>query len=79
MAEHVGEGQQQEFLALEGVTWSNPSIPWEDRGLEWAAEALAYGLSEQLGLGWCVPGGRGEKYLEGFQLLTGRNPLVPCA
>lgn len=79
LAEHVGEDQQQEYLAYEGVAnWSDPNDPWGDRGVERAAETIAYGLSDQPTADRCTVRGPSETYPDGFRLLTGREPLVTC-
>ena len=78
MAEHLTLAAQREFLAFEGLPrWSDWSDPWVDRGVERAAESIAFGLSEDLGPA-CRQGGSAERYLDGFRLLTEREPLVSC-
>ena len=75
MHERVDEATRQRFLRFSGVDrWDDPEDEWAQRGMEQAADAIAYGL---LGM----PEYRAancERSLEGFRLLTGHEPLTSC-
>jgi hypothetical protein len=75
MNEHLDETTRDEFLRFAGLArWNDPGDEWGERGMERAADAIAYGL-----LG--VPEYRAtrcQQSLEGFRLLTERDPLTSC-
>ena len=64
------------FLDLRGLdTWQDNSVPWEERGVEHAAEVMAWGLmDEELFLTSIGEAGT-PQLAEAFELLTGRKPL----
>jgi hypothetical protein len=78
MDHNLTEEARAGFLAFEGLTqWSDWSDPWPDRGVERAAEAMAYALTERITTG-CAPGGASHRYLDGFRILIGEEPLATC-
>ena len=67
------------FLELTPPTrWRSETTDWNQRGVEWAAEILAWGLldrpEELLRLGFppC------EQRTSAFRVLTGNDPMSPC-
>ena len=48
MLDHVDEGTVDGILALsDRTTWDNPGVTWSDRGVEYAAEVMAWGLMDE--------------------------------
>lgn len=75
---HLDEATRQEFLTAEGLTWADHDQPAELRGTERAADALAYGLIDELSPLWFSSGVSCEHYLELFRMLTDAEPLSSC-
>jgi hypothetical protein len=76
MLDYADEEIRSRLLELSGrEVWSDPGTAWTDRGVEYAAEVLAWGLADepvrlvQLGDPPC------EELTAAFQLLTGLPPL----
>jgi hypothetical protein len=79
MAQHMSEQDKQDFLTLENLdNWSDFTDPWPERGMERAAEAIAFALSGTPASA-CTPDGPGSQYEEGFRLITDREPLATCS
>lgn len=80
LAENVHAGIRERFLERLGLTaWSDPQLPWDEQGVEWAASFVGWGLlDEHYGL-WELGNPPVEQRYEGYQLLTGRQPLRPTA
>lgn len=76
--DHLDEATRQEFLAAEGLIWADHSEPAEKRGTERAADAIAYGLIDELSPLWFTSGISCEHYHELFRMLTGAKPLSSC-
>ncbi|MCV2393649.1 hypothetical protein OEB99_04950 [Actinotalea sp. M2MS4P-6] len=80
MAAHADAETEAEFMALVGVdSWNDSHAPWAERGIEWAAQFLAWGLSgrrDQLLFLGDEP--RCGLRAEGFRMLTGSEPLTTC-
>jgi hypothetical protein len=48
MLDHVDDGTVDDVLALSGrTTWDNPGVTWSDRGVEYGAEVMAWGLMDE--------------------------------
>ncbi|HET6952220.1 MAG TPA: nuclear transport factor 2 family protein [Acidimicrobiales bacterium] len=81
MYRQVDEATQQAFMDHMGLeAWSSAEVGWYDRGVEQAAQVLAWGLMDEpipttrLGDLPC------EQLVEAFRLLTGDHPLLDaCA
>ncbi len=77
--ESVDEPTRAAFLEAVGLdNWSDPGDRWLERGVERAADTLAYGLAgEPVTL---VPEIHGdcEDRDAGFRILTETDPLAPC-
>lgn len=71
VAANVEERQRSAFLKLRGLEhWSEPDIPWNERGTEWAAVVVQQGLS-----GLPLPpalSDEAKSRLASFELLTGK-------
>ncbi len=82
MAEHVDQAIIAEFLQVSGqATWADRDEPWEDRGVELAAETIAWALMDEpapMGAGLGQRTCRQRAAL--FQTLTGTapGPATPC-
>ena len=68
---NVTDSQRSAFMNLRGLEhWTNPDIPWNQRGTEWAAVIIQQGLS-----GLPLPpalSNEARSRLESYELLTGR-------
>jgi hypothetical protein len=75
LLDHAGDSTRAEVLVLSGrEVWADESVPWVDRGGEYAAEVLAWGLADEV-IGLERLGGPPcEQVAAVFQLLTGRMP-----
>ena len=72
---NVPDEVRQDFLAETGLVWYNAQVPWKERGIEAAAEAIAWGLYEKP-LTAEQAAGHAER-LRHFELLTGiQSPRV---
>ena len=76
MLDQTDGATEQRVLELSGrAVWNEDGVAWQDRGVEYAAEAMAWGLAaEELGL---VRLGRPpcEELAAVFRVLTGTEPL----
>lgn len=79
LLDHADREDREAFLALTGLdTWDDAAVPWHERGVEHAAETLAWGLVEgELELGRIgFPSCR--LLATSFELLTGTEPIQDC-
>lgn len=79
VVDHPDGPTRQAFMELVGAaTWNDKEEPWRERGAEWAAETLSWGLKGSGGTS--VPLGMPACALlaEGFGILTGADPLTSC-
>lgn len=76
---YADESTQDAFTDLMGLpTWDDTTEPWAFRGIEWAAETLAWGLHDQP-VGMFQFGDPSCATLtEGFALLTGHDAPHAC-
>ena len=73
---HTDDSIRADYLELTGLQrWSDPQDPWEERGVELAAETIAYGLMDE-------PVERHPEFdadrtelVNGFRILTGSDPI----
>ncbi len=80
LVNNTDDGVRQEFMDWVGVGhWNDKEEPWSERGMEWAAETLAYGLQGIPGTSQPVGAPDCAILAEGFRILTGEEPLTPCA
>jgi hypothetical protein len=76
--QYVDEQRRDRFTEwVDTPTWSDRSFEWDERGTEWAASFIAWGLMDApmplFELGEPPIADR----FDGFQLLTGHRPLQP--
>jgi hypothetical protein len=77
--QHLHEPTRHRFVEQLGLTsWNDPTTAWDQRGNEWAADTMAWGLIDRactlttLGAPPC------DQLTEAFHTLTGVPPLTPC-
>jgi hypothetical protein len=75
--DQAGDATRRSLLTVSGRrVWSDPDVLWVERGVEYAAEVIAWGLIdepirlEQLGNPPC------EELTAAFDVLTGRRPIL---
>jgi hypothetical protein len=80
MIDHVDDETVQELLVVSGrTTWDDQTVPWIDRGVEYAADVVAWGLLEEglpmvrLGAPPCV------ELARAFAVITDSSPSNRCA
>lgn len=77
---HTGPATRAEVLALVDLPrWSDPDDPWAERGVERAADAVAYGLMDEPVDIASELGVDCEERLATFRILTGTEPFAACA
>jgi hypothetical protein len=80
MIDQVGDETQRQVLEVSGrEAWASLEVPWSERGVEYSAEVLAWGLLDQ-----AIPLARVdappcEELRTVFRLLTGVDPLRTAA
>ncbi len=79
MIDHVDDETVQELLVVSGrTTWDDQTVPWIKRGVEYAADVVAWGLLEEslpmvrLGAPPCV------ELARAFSVITGSSPPNRC-
>lgn len=80
LAEHTNAEQRRRFMVRTGAgAWRGPDDPWAERGVEQAADTLAWGLlgGYRVVLGRPLP--ECEQLPVGFEILTGVPPLTSCS
>lgn len=79
LATHLTGTAQDTFVRHIGVdTWNDPSHPWQQRGVEWAADTLSWGLGGTLQPEFAVTDPGCDRLADGFRILTGHDPLTTC-
>ena len=74
--DHVDSAAQSAFLDLVGLEeWQDPSAPWADQGVEYAAEVVTWGLLDEPPSMVRIGGPPCELLTDAFELLTGRPPV----
>jgi hypothetical protein len=79
LSQYVTEPVAEEFMDLTGArSWRDPDVPWTERGVEQAADTMAWGLlGEAIEiLGRPLP--PCELLLDGFMILTDTAPTSQC-
>ena len=80
LAAHLSEPAQSTFIDHAGVTsWNDKAEPPAQRGVEWAAETLSWGLGGALQTEFAFTSPPCETLADGFRILTGTEPLTTCA
>lgn len=77
--QHLGGTEQQAFLDYMGLKdWYRADLPWDRRGVEQAAQVIAWGLMDEP----IAPARLGDRscaeLAEAFQVLTGVTPQIGC-
>lgn len=80
MYDNVDGVQQQAFLEQVGLdVWRDADVFWPERGVEAAAETIAWGLAGARYAGYAIePAPACEELTDRYRLLTGRWPLTSC-
>lgn len=79
MNEYIDEHTRTSFLRFEGVPrWSDPTDPWEDRGMERAANTIAHWLMHESGSARISDQLACRHVRGGFRIITGIEPLTEC-
>ena len=74
--DYADRATERELLELSGRnTWNDPDVPWSERGFEYAAEVLAWGLLEETAPMVRIGQPPCEELAAAFELLTGTAPL----
>lgn len=77
--QHLDATTRRYFLDTIGLeTWNSHEYPWDERGFEWAACIVAWGLNDTSLRMFELDEPPMELRFQGFQLLTGRCPLRPA-
>jgi hypothetical protein len=79
LSEHIPEPVADQFMGLTGAqTWRDPDVPWAERGVEQAADTIAWGLlGETIEiLGRPMP--PCDLLHDGFRILTDAAPTSDC-
>ncbi|MFN3216946.1 MAG: hypothetical protein ACE367_10655 [Acidimicrobiales bacterium] len=77
--QNVDADAREKFMAHTGATvWDDPAVPWHARGVEQAAETLAWGLMSEPTAAPTCPDSACLRRSAGFSILTGRTPDVDC-
>jgi hypothetical protein len=79
MDQHLGDTEQQAFLDYMGLEdWYRADLRWDRRGVEQAAQVIAWGLMDEP-IAPARLGGRScAELAEAFQVLTGVTPQIGC-
>ena len=79
LVDHTDDSTREEFMDALGLqSWNDDDEGWANRGVEWAAETLTWGIKGvdvtplTLGSPSC------DLLAEGFRILTGTEPLTTC-
>lgn len=76
---YVDEATEGGFVALMGLsTWDDTGEPWARRGIEWAAETLAWGLHDHPVGMFAFGDPSCETLTDGFRWLTGVESSSTC-
>jgi hypothetical protein len=80
MWQNLDEPTREQFLArMQLRAWDAPGVPWETRGMEQAADVIAWGLAEAPLQGRELADRSCAELTQAFELLTGAAPLhLPC-
>lgn len=79
LAAHFSEAAQAAFIDHAGVsTWNDKDEPPAQRGVEWAAETLSWGLGGTLQTEFAFTRPPCDALADGFRILTGTEPLTTC-
>ncbi len=80
MYDHLDEGDRSAFTELVGLdTWRDANVFWPERGVEVAAETIAWGLAGDYDAEYLIePPPDCDELTERYVMLIGRDPLTTC-
>ncbi len=80
MYDHLGERDERAFLERVRLdSWRDANVFWPERGVEVAAETIAWGLAESAQAEYVIgPRPDCAELTARFVMLTGRHPLTAC-
>ncbi len=79
LAAHLTQPARATFIDHAGVnTWNDKAEPPAQRGVEWAAETLSWGLGGAMQTEFAFTSPPCDTLADGFRILTGTEPLTTC-
>ena len=79
LVDHTDQATRQAYLDHVGLdNWNDTRQPWGRRGVEWAAETLAWGLKGTGTSPVNLASPPCQSLTDGFHILTGAEPLTQC-
>lgn len=79
IGQHLDATTRDRFVEHVGMTsWDDPSCAWDQRGNEWAAETIAWGLIDRVYTPTTLGAPPCKQLVEAFKTLTGVQPLTTC-
>lgn len=79
LVDHTDRDTREAFVTTMGLdTWNDPETAWSERGVEWAAEVLVWGVEglERLPINLGSP--PCQTITTGYHILTGSEPVTSC-
>jgi hypothetical protein len=77
--QHTDEATRQAFMERVGTdNWNDTGELWRERGVEWAAETLSWGLKGSGRTSVPLASPPCDLLADGFRILTGAEPLTQC-
>ena len=77
--QHTDEATRQAFMERVGTNnWNDHGELWRERGVEWAAETLSWGLKGSGRTSVPLASPPCDLLADGFRTLTGAEPLTQC-
>lgn len=80
MYDHLDDATRAEFVERTGLdVWRSSDVPWGERGVESAAETIAWGLAgDEHAMYEISPRPDCDELVARYQMLTERTPLTTC-
>jgi hypothetical protein len=77
--QHLDATTRDRFVERVGLTsWDDPFSTWDQRGNEWAAETIAWGLIDRVCTLTALGAPPCEQLAEAYETLTGVQPVTAC-